>query len=114
MTKVSTRVSGPAQLAGATAVLYTVPAGTKAQRIRFHVQNPSGAAVTLTVSIGADAADTRLLDAYSIPAAAAGVTGNVVDFYWDHAMVAGETLRAHASAATTMVATVTVDELTAG
>jgi len=114
MTKVSTRVHGPAQVSNAAATKYTVPASTKAQRIRVHVQNPSGSAVTFTMSIGADAAATRLLDAYSIPAAAAGVTGNVVDFYWDHALVAAEIIQAFAGTNNILVLTITVDELTAG
>lgn len=114
MAKTTKRVHGPALLTNATAVKYTVPAGTIATRLRVHVQNPSGSAVTFFLSIGADAAGTRLYDAYSIPAAGAGVVGSVVDFYLDHALVAAEVIEAHAGTTNILTLTISVDELTLG
>lgn len=64
------RLAGPAQVSNAAATKYTVPAATKTVLRHIHVQNPSGAAATFTMSIGIDAAATRLYDAYSIAAGA--------------------------------------------
>jgi len=65
---VQKRLYGPAQPSGAAATLYTVPAGMKTTLDLIHATNTTGTAATLTLSIGADAAATRLLSAYSIPA----------------------------------------------
>lgn len=62
------RLAGPAQVSNAAATKYTVPALTKTVLRHIHVNNPSGGAVTFTLSVGADAAGTRLYDAYSIAA----------------------------------------------
>jgi hypothetical protein len=67
MAKTPTRLAGPAQLSGSAATKYTAPAGGALIR-HIHVSNPSGSAVDLTLSIGADAAGTRLFDGYPIPA----------------------------------------------
>ncbi len=62
------RFSGPAQVSNAAATKYTVPA-TRLSVIRnIHIQNPSASPVTFTMSIGADAAATRIFDVFSIPA----------------------------------------------
>ena len=115
MAKIQKRVHGPATVSNAAATKYTVPANCKAKRLRVHVQNPSGLAIALTVSIGADAAGVRLLDAYSIPAAAAGVTGNVIDFYWDHVLEETEIIQAFTGGAGgILVMTISVDEETLG
>lgn len=108
------RLAGPAQVATGPATIYTVPASTKTIIRKIHVQNPSGSAVTLTLSIGADAAGTRFLSAYSIPAAGAGVTGSVVDFWGPYTMDAAEVLQA--SAGTNNILTIVVDgeEITLG
>lgn len=69
MARIAKRLAGPAQVSNAAATKYTVPSVTKTVIRSIHVQNPSAAAVTFTLSIGADAASTRLFDALSIPAA---------------------------------------------
>ena len=69
MARIAKRLHGPAQVSNAAATKYTVPALTKTVIRHIHVQNPSAAAVTFTLSIGADAAATRIFDAFSIPAA---------------------------------------------
>jgi hypothetical protein len=79
MSNIRKRLYGPAQIATGPATVYTVPALTKTTVRWIHLSNPSGAPVTFTLSIGADAAATRLWGAYSIPAAAAGVTDSVRD-----------------------------------
>lgn len=68
MPRIATRFHGPAQVSNAAATKLTVAANEKAIIRHIHVQNPSGAAVTFTMSIGADAAGTRIFDAFTIAA----------------------------------------------
>lgn len=114
MSSKATRLSGPAQLAAAAATVYTVPAGAVTIVRSLHIQNPSGVAVNFTLSLGLDAAGKRLYDAYSIPAAGAGVTGNAIELpvYW--VLNAAEVIQAFASAAGVLVLTLNGQELTAG
>lgn len=102
--KIGKRFFGPAQLANASAVLYTVPANRRACIRHVHLSNPTGGAVTYTFGIGADAAGTRLFDAVSL---AAGAT---IDWYCKEDLEAAEVLRGHASAAASIVATFDGDE----
>lgn len=97
MARIPKRLFGPALLTAATATKYTVPAGTKTVIRHIHISNNSGAAVGVTISIGADAAGTRILDNYSIPAAAAGAPGSVVDLYGSWVLEAAEIIAAFAS-----------------
>ncbi len=68
MPNIRKRLHGPAQVSNAAATKYTVPANTKTTVRHIHIQNPSGSAVTFTMSIGADAAAVRVYDAFSIAA----------------------------------------------
>lgn len=114
MAKTAKRLAGPAQVSNAATTKYTVPASTKTIVRHIHVQNPSGSAVTFTLSIGADAAATRVFDAYSIPAAAAGVTGNVIDHWCYYVLDAAEVIQAFAGTNNILTLTIDGDELTAG
>lgn len=95
------RLFGPALLTSATATKYTAPAGSTAVIRKFHVSNGSTAAATLTISIGADAAGTRIVDAESIPA-------NSTREYWGPETLAAAELIA-AFSGTTGVLTLTID-----
>lgn len=108
------RLAGPALIATGPTTIYTVPAATLTVVRHIHVSNPTGSAVTYTISIGADAAGTRLYQTYSIPAAAAGVTDSVRDHWLYTPMAATEILTV--SAGTNNVLTITVggDEITLG
>lgn len=108
MATTAKRLFGPAQLGNATATKYTVPALTKTKIRHVRFSNPSGAAVTVTMGIGADAANTRLYDSFSIPA------GSVHDWFPYAIMDVGEILAAHASVAATVVMVVFGDEMTLG
>jgi len=108
MPKINKRLYGPAQLGNTTATRYTVPASTRAVIRHILLNNPTGGAVTVTASIGADAAGTRILDAYSIAAAAR------IDLWGPYTMEATEILAMHASAATSIVAVVDGEEQTVG
>lgn len=114
MPKTPKRLFGPIQVATGPATVYTTPAATKTRVKYLHVQNPSGAAVTLSASIGADAAATRFYDAYSIPAKAAGVTDSVRQIWIDLILEATEILQL--SAGTNNILTIygTGEEMTLG
>lgn len=60
------RLVGPVQIATGPATVYTVPAVTKTTVRHIHVYNPGGGTVKLTMSIGADAAGTRVFDAFPV------------------------------------------------
>lgn len=95
------RFAGPAQVSSAAATKYTVPAGRIATIRHIHVSNPTSSAVTFTMSIGADAAGTRIFDAYSIPA------NSVLDHFGVYVLSAAELFQAFAG--TNNVLTLTVD-----
>jgi hypothetical protein len=114
MARTPKRIVGPAQIATGPTTVYTVPALTKTIIRHLHVSNPSGSPVTLTLSIGADAAATRLFSTYSIPAAAAGVTDSVREIYWYQVMDAAEILTLSAGTNNILVISITADEITLG
>lgn len=68
MADVAKRAYGPAQPGTTAATVYTAPASTTFTMKQIHATNGSSSSATLTVSIGADAAATRLLNAISVPA----------------------------------------------
>lgn len=93
MAKTIKRIFGPAQVATGPATVFTSPALTKT-RIKFlWLNNPSVSPITISVSIGADAAATRLWDAYSIPAKAAGVTDSWRSYFVDIILEPGDILQ---------------------
>jgi len=108
MTGTPRRVHGPAQVSNAAATKYTVPTGVKAWTRHIHVQNPSGSAVTFTLSIGTDAAATRIYDAFSI---AAGAHEN---YFGRHTLAAAEIIQAFAGTNNVLVLTIDVDEAIVG
>ena len=114
MARIPKRLYGPAQIATGPATVYTVPALTKTIIRHIRVSNPSGAAVTLTLSIGASAAATRLYDAFSIPAAAAGVTNSVQDIFLYLVMDVAEILQLAAGTNNILVIVVDGDEIVLG
>lgn len=101
MPRIAARFNGPAQVSNAAATKFTVSALEKWIVRHIHVQNPSGAAVTFTASIGADAAGTRIFDAYSIAA------GSVLDHFCYYVMDAAEIFQAFAG--TNNILTLTID-----
>jgi catechol-2,3-dioxygenase len=101
MARIATRLAGPALVTNAAATKFTVAALEKVIVRHIHIQNPSGAAVTFTASIGADAAGTRLFDAYSIAA------GAVFDHFCYYIVDAAEIFQALAG--TNNILTLTID-----
>jgi len=114
MARIPKRLYGPAQVATGPATVYTVPALTKTILRLIHVSNPSASPVTLTASIGADAAGTRFLSTYSIPAAAAGVSDSVREIFLYVVMDAAEILTLSAGTNNILVIVVNGDEIVLG
>lgn len=99
--RIQKRMHGPAQVSNAAATKYTVAASRRGIIRHIHVQNPSLSAVTFTMSIGADAAATRIFDAFSIAA------GAILDHFGIYAVEAAEIVQAFAG--TNNILTLTID-----
>lgn len=108
MGKTAKRLAGPAQVSNAAATKYTVPALTTAIIRHIHVSNTSAGGVTFTMSIGADAAGTRIFDAYSIAA------GAVLDHWCYYVLATGEILQAFAGTNNILTLTIDGEEAIAG
>ena len=61
------RLYGPAQPGVTAATVYTVPAGKTSSLQYLHASNDTALQANLTISVGADAAATRILDAFPLP-----------------------------------------------
>jgi hypothetical protein len=114
MPRTAKRLVGPALIATGPTTVYTVPASTKTIIRQIHISNPSGSPVTFTLSVGADAAATRLWQTYSIPAAAAGVTDSVRDIFMYLVMDTTEILTLSAGTNNILDIVITGDEITLG
>lgn len=105
MAGVPSRLAGPALVDATSEVIYTCPANRRAIVRHVWIMNP-GAAATFRMSIGADAAATRIYDGVSI---AEDVPRN------DHVyfvLEAGDTLEASSSADDQMVVVISgIEEL---
>jgi|SRR6516164_820408 hypothetical protein len=114
MPRIPNRLVGPLQLAGADALLFTAPAsggtpnGGGAIVRHIHVENPTGGAVNLFLSIGADTAANRIYDTFAIAA------GAILDVFCYYVLGPAETLRGHASAATSLGCTIDGDLIYVG
>jgi hypothetical protein len=114
MARLPKRLVGPVAIATGPATIYTAPSyipNTQSTIVRhIHLQNPSASPVTVTLSIGADAAGTRILDAFSIPAQAAGVTSNILDIFCYYVLTSAQILAAASGTNNIVVITVDGDE----
>lgn len=108
------RLWGPAAVATGPATVYTTPASTKTIIRQIIVNNPSASAVTLTLSIGADAAGTRILDAFTIPAKLAGDPSSFRILYVFIVLEAAEVLQMAAGTNNILVTVGTGEENTLG
>jgi len=102
--RIAKRMAGPAQVSNAAATKYTVGASRRGILRHVHIQNPSASVVTFTMSIGADAAGTRLFDAYSIGANA------ILDHFCYYVLEAAEIIQAFAGTNNILVLTIDGDE----
>src|SRR6266498_5875113 len=108
MARIPKRLAGPLAVTNAVTTRYTVPALTKTIIRHIHIENPSGSAVTFTASIGADAAATRIFDAYSIAA------NSVLDHFCYYVMDAAEIFQTNAGTTAVLVLTMDGDEIVLG
>lgn len=106
MARTPTRIHGPAQVSNSAATKYTVPGATTALLRSIHVSNPSASAVDFTMSIGTDAAGTRIYDGYPIAADSAKT------FWCYHAVATGEILQAFAGTNNILTLTLNADLIT--
>jgi hypothetical protein len=108
MPRTPTRLNGPALVTNAAATKYTVPAVTKTVLRHIHCQNPSASAVPFTLSIGTDAAATRIFDAFPIGA------GQVLDHFCYYPIEAAEIVQAFAGTTNILTLTLSGDVYTLG
>ena len=101
MGQTAKRLSGPSLVTNAAATQYTCPASTITTIKNIHVFNGSASAATFTLSIGADAAGTRIFDALSIPA------NSPYDSFGPFVLSAAEIIQAFSG--TNNVLTLTID-----
>lgn len=106
MARTPKRLAGPALVSNAAATKYTVPGSTTAVIRHIHISNPSGSPVDFTLSIGTDAAGTRLFDGYPIP------TDSIVTLHCYHVMAAAEIIQAFAGTNNVLTLTISGDEYT--
>ena len=104
----ATRLAGPAQVSNSAATKYTVPTSLMAVVRHIHVYNESASAVTFTLSIGTDAAATRLFDAYSVAADSA------FDHFCYYPMAAAEIIQAFSGTNNVLTLTISGDVMYAG
>lgn len=106
---------GPTVLGDAAATLYTAPAGTKSIVKNIHISNPAGGvANAFTLSIGADAAGTRIYSGYPLPAPVALVTPSVFDTFDPFVLDAAEILQGFAATGGVLIFEAMVEEVTLG
>jgi len=105
MGRIPKRLFGPAQLTNAAATKYTVPANRRAILRHIRISNPSGNAVNLTLSIGADTAATRIFDAFPIGA------NSEKDHFCYHVLEATEIIQAFGSTTLVLVLVINGDEV---
>ena len=108
MARIPKRLYGPAALTNSASTVYTVPSVTKVVLRHIHVENSLGGAIAFTLSIGADAAGTRLFDGVIIPAVSA------VDLWGYYVLVAAEIVQAFAGAGSALVLTLNGDTIVLG
>lgn len=108
MARIAKRLHGPALVTSSAATKYTVPAVTKTVVRHIHVQNPTGSAVTFTMSIGTDAAAVRIFDAFSLAA------NTVFDHFGLYVLEAAEIIQALAGTTNVLTLTIDGDEIVLG
>lgn len=104
MPRTPKRLAGPALVSNAAADKYTAPAGGAIVR-HIHVANPTASPVDFTLSIGADAAGTRVFDGHPIPA------DSELDHYCYYPLGNAEKIQAFAGTNNVAILTIGGDEI---
>lgn len=108
MPRLPARLAGPVSVTAAAATQITVPAAHTYIVRHIHLTNTTGAAATITASIGVDAATTELFTGKSIPA------NDVYDWFGLLVLNAAETLRTLSSVNNALTITINGDDYTLG
>jgi hypothetical protein len=106
MARTPKRLAGPAQVSNAAATKYTVPGSTTTVVRHIHISNPSGSPVDFTLSIGTDAAGTRLFDGLAIAA------DSVYEHFCYHVLAVAEVIQAFGGTNNILTLTISGDEYT--
>jgi hypothetical protein len=106
MADTAKRLYGPAQLATTATTVYTVPAATTTILRYIRIVNTSGTDRAVTLSIGTDAAATRIFAGMTVPASGA------VDWSGFIPLAAAEIIQGFAAAASALTATIAGVEVT--
>lgn len=102
--RIPRRFAGPAQLSASATTLYTAPTNRRAILRHISVHNPTAGSVDLTMSIGSDAASTRLYDGRPL------APDELISMFVRHPLAPGDTIQAFASSAGALVITLSGDE----
>lgn len=97
-------VHGPAHLGAVAATLYTVPVGRVLQVRNIHVCNETAGDLTFTLSIGLDAAGTRVFAGEMVN------SESTYDSFAPFTLVAGQVIQASASVAASLTITINGEE----
>lgn len=97
---------GPAQVSNVAATKITAGATEKILIRHIHVSNKSGGSANLSMSIGADAAATRIFDAYPV------ADGTVLDHFGIYELDPTEILQAFSNVNNALVLTITYEVYT--
>lgn len=95
--RIPTRLFGPGVLTTSPATKYTVPTGVRALLRHVQVSNPTGSVVGFTLSLGSDAAGTRIFDDLEIPA------DGFRDWFLQEWLEPGEVIQSFADTASALV-----------
>ena len=106
MADTAKRLGGPEAIGTSEETLYTVPGSTTAIIRNIHIANTTTSAAAIKMSIGADAAGTRILGDLSVPA------NGTYDWSGFMVLAAGETLRATGGTNNALTVTVSGVEVT--
>jgi len=106
MTDTAKRLAGPDDIPNSTTTMYTVPGSTTAIIRNIHIANTTTSAASIKMSIGADAAGTRILGDLVVPA------NGTYDWSGFMVLAAGETLRATGGTNNALTVTVSGVEVT--
>lgn len=90
------RLAGPSLLTGSAVTVYTVPASTTTTLRNIHACNETGAAATLTMSIGTDGAGKRLFMGFPVAA------NDVLDWSGVIVLAAAEVIQAFSGTASAL------------
>lgn len=100
------RIAGPTLLTGSAVTQYTVPASTTTILRDLRAANTTGTSASIFVSIGADAAGTRLWSGLFVPA------NGTLDWTGFIVLATGETFRAYSGTASALTLTASGVEVT--